>query len=126
MSGISGLSLSSLKIRYLKVWEDFISKEFDVLVKGFQDDHEEVEVFQEYFERTWLGSMNTRTLERRAPLFAHSLWNKYQENVLTSNAAEETIMLCLYLFPKMQEFVHWSTSLERRRVLSIGSFMTQF
>ena len=76
----------------VKVWEDFISKEFDVLVKGFQDDKEEVEVFPEYFERTWLGSMNTRTWEQRSPLFTHSLWSKYQavveEDVLTSNAAE--------------------------------------
>ena len=62
------------------------------MVKSFQDDYEEVEVFLEYFARTWLGSMNTRTWERRSPLFAHSLWSKYQavleEDVLTSNAAE--------------------------------------
>ena len=49
-------------------------------------------MFLEYFERTWLGSMNTRTWERRSPLFAHSLWSKYQadveEDVLPSNAAE--------------------------------------
>ena len=57
----------------VKVWEDFISKEFEVLVKGFQDDLEEVEVFLKYFERTWLGSMNTRTWERRSSMFTHSL-----------------------------------------------------
>ena len=62
------------------------------MVKSFQDDYEEVEVFLEYFARTWLGSMNTRTWERRSPLFAHSLWSKYQAvvevDVLTRNAAE--------------------------------------
>jgi hypothetical protein len=76
----------------VQVWEDFLSKEFDVLSTGFQDDYEQVEMFLAYFEKTWLGSMNTRTWERRSPLFAHSLWNKYQavldEDVLTSNAAE--------------------------------------
>ena len=74
------------------VWEDCIRTKFDNLSKGFQDDYEQVEKFLEYFERTWLGSINSRTWERRAPLFAHSLWSKYQavldNDVLTSNAAE--------------------------------------
>ena len=31
-----------------------------------------------YRDQTWIGELNTRTMQRKRTLFAHSLWNKYQ------------------------------------------------
>ena len=70
----------------------FIRAEFIELKKAFKDDEEAVDAWLGYFERTYVGALNTRTGVRKAPMFAHSLWSKYEvileDEALTSNAAE--------------------------------------
>ena len=76
----------------IQVWDTFIQAEFVELKKAFEDDEEAVDAWLGYFERTYVGALNTRTGVRKAPMFAHSLWSKYEvileDEALTSNAAE--------------------------------------
>ena len=76
----------------IPVWENFIHDRYNELKSEFEDDTEAVEDWLGYFERTYVGGLNFRTGVRRAPTFAHSLWNKFEtvlhDDELTSNAAE--------------------------------------
>ena len=59
---------------------------------AFEDEVEAVEEWLGYVERTYIGVINGRTGNRKAPMFSHSLWNKYtvkmEDEALTSNSAE--------------------------------------
>ena len=75
-------------------WEDFISSKYDILKDSLDDEDavDAIDSFLEYFEKTWVGSLNWRTKQRRNPMFAYSMWNKYNsvltDDPLTSNSAE--------------------------------------
>ena len=72
--------------------EEVICLQYDLLKPSFEEDSETVDKFLEYFEKTWIGSLNWRTGARKNPMFPHAVWNKYNsvlsEDPLTSNAAE--------------------------------------
>ena len=76
----------------VRTWEDVISSRHDELKPNFEDNSEQVDLFLEYFEKTWIGALNWRTGARRNPMFPHAVWNKYEtvlsDEPLTSNAAE--------------------------------------
>lgn len=73
-------------------WEDYIQDRFTELKPEFEEDAEAVEEWLGYVERTYIGALNWRTGNRKAPMFPHSLWNKYnsvlEDEALTSNSAE--------------------------------------
>ncbi|XP_023344961.1 uncharacterized protein LOC111714145 [Eurytemora carolleeae] len=76
----------------VRIWEDVISSRSDELKPSFEDNSDQVDLFLEYFEKTWIGPLNWRTGARRNPIFPHAVWNKYEtilsDDPLTSNAAE--------------------------------------
>ena len=76
----------------VKTWEDVISSRYEELKLSFEDYSDQVDLFLDYFEKTWIGALNWRTGARRNPIFPHAVWNKYEtvlsDEPLTSNAAE--------------------------------------
>lgn len=81
----------------IPVWENFIHDRYNELKPEFEDDTEAVEDWLGYFERTYVGGLNFRTGVRRAPTFAHSLWNKFEtvlhDDELTSNAGQRALIM---------------------------------
>ena len=73
-------------------WEEVVRLQYDLLKPSFEEDSETVDKFLEYFEKTWIGSLNWRTGARKKQMFPHAVWNKYNsvlsEDPLTSNAEE--------------------------------------
>jgi len=64
--------------KIIPIWET----EIKAWVEKHSDDWEPnmvgVQKFLSYFNKTWIGEKNPRTQLRKRPLFAHSLWSKYQ------------------------------------------------
>jgi len=85
-------SFFSSKEDIVRTWEDVISSCYDELKPSFEDNSDQVDLFLEYFEKTWIGALNWRTGARRNPIFPHTVWNKYEtilsDDPWTSNAAE--------------------------------------
>ena len=78
--------------KIIPVWEYFIEDRYNEMKPAFEDEVEAVEEWLGYVERTYIGVINGRTGNRKAPMFSHSLWNKYtvqmEDEALTSNSAE--------------------------------------
>lgn len=78
--------------KIIHIWENFIEDRYNQMKPSFEDDAEAVEEWLGYVERTYIGALNWRTGNRKSPMFAHSIWNKFnvvlEDEALTSNAAE--------------------------------------
>lgn len=67
----------------IKVWDEIIvplipnSKEDEEDAPTWDADEDDVNDFINYFESTWLGTMNWRTNMRKNPRYRHELWSKY-------------------------------------------------
>lgn len=88
----------------ISTWEGFISVKYEEMRDNLGDAGENVDEFLSYFEKTWIGALNWRTGARRAPMFPHSMWNKFQtvmsDDIMTSNAAEGYNRALSLSFPK--------------------------
>ena len=76
----------------IPIWEGFMEDKYNEMKTAFEDDADAVEEWLSYVERTYIGALNWRTGNRKTPMFAHSIWNKYsvvmEDDDLTSNSAE--------------------------------------
>jgi len=62
---------------------------WETKIKAFLEKHSDdwepymvgVRNFLAYFNKTWIGEKNPRTLLRKRPRFDHSLWSKYQSTL---------------------------------------------
>ena len=63
--------------KIIPVWEYFIEDRYNEMKPAFEDEVEAVEEWLGYVERTYIGVINGRTGNRKAPMFFHSLWIKY-------------------------------------------------
>ena len=45
----------------VRTWEDVISSRYNELKPSFEDNSDQVDLFLEYFEKTWIGALNWRT-----------------------------------------------------------------
>ena len=77
----------------INFWENEIKAWVVKHAATWEKDYEkEVQQFLRYIDQTWIGELNTRTKQRKRPLFAHSLWNKYKAvkagDMRTNNVVE--------------------------------------
>ena len=73
--------------------EDIVTVWSDVVLKSVEDvDDEDFDALLATHERTYIGAVNFRTGERRAPMYEHDIWNKHNRilagDPTTSNCAE--------------------------------------
>ena len=76
------------------MWEEFIRIQYEKMTNGdsFEGEEDSVDEWLGYFEYVFIGALNWRTGNRKAPMYPHTMWNKNREvladDATTTNSAE--------------------------------------